>query len=548
MSKVGKVFRCAMYLRLSKEDDSIAVASNSILNQEKMIRMYIDDHDDLVFKKKYIDDGVSGSGFDRPGFNKMMEDVEAGKIDCIIVKDLSRFGRNHYECDRYMQVIFPQKGIRFIAITDHYDSNDETSETDMFLIPIKNIMNDNYCRDMSVKIRTQLNTKRKLGECVKNFAPYGYIKDPNDKHKLIIDEYAAFVVKEIFFMKLKGYSINSIVDELNERGIKSPSEYKKSQNSKYTATLQRNSVAKWCTTEVRNILSDMTYCGSMVQGRITKPTFKCKKSKPVEKEMWTVVDNTHEAIIEWPHFKAVERLLELETRIPPSQKMVYPLSGMVRCGKCGGKMIRKVKSNKYGTYHYLICSNKLDKTCDMPMIAYSEAEEVVLNALQFHIRSMVDVNYYLQNLDNSSITDSINSILLMDINEKKNEIRVIENSLAFLREKHTSGVLGDAEYSRLRKIKTAMLDEAEESLELLRRKHETSQNVADGDNSWLNIFKEYQNIGVLKREAVALFVRNVVFGSDSSVEINFVYQTELDELNKISDNVKLEQSICSEAV
>ena len=119
MQKNGKLYRCAMYLRLSKEDDSIAVASNSIINQEKMIRMYIDDHEDLVFKKKYEDDGVSGSGFDRPGFNEMMRDVDAGKIDCIIVKDLSRFGRNHYECDRYMQVIFPQKGIRFIAITDH---------------------------------------------------------------------------------------------------------------------------------------------------------------------------------------------------------------------------------------------------------------------------------------------------------------------------------------------------------------------------------------------------------------------------------------------
>ena len=413
---------------------------------------------------------------------------------------------------------------------------------------IKNIMNDNYCHDMSVKIRTQLETKRKSGECVKNFAPYGYIKDPNDKHKLIIDEYAAFVVKEIFFMKLKGYSVNSIVDELNERGIKSPSEYKKSQNSKYTATLQRNSVAKWCTTEVRHILTDMNYCGSLVQGRITKPTFKCKKSKPVDKEKWIIVEDTHEAIISRAHFKAVERLLEIETRIPPSQKMVYPLSGMVRCGKCGGKMIRKVKSNKYGTYHYLICSNKLDKTCDMPMIPYNEAEDVVLGALQFHIRSMMNVNYRLQNQDNSSIAESINNILLMDINEKKNEIRAIENSLCFLHDKHLSGVLGDAEYSRLRKIKTAMLDEAEESLEILRKKHETSQNVAERNDSWLDIFKEYQNICDLKREAVALFIRNIALYVDKRAEVTFVYETELDELIKISENLKAEQEMCSEAV
>ena len=161
---------------------------------------------------------------------------------------------------------------------------------------------------------------------------------------------------------------------------------------------------------------------------------------------------------------------------------------------------------------------------------------------------MVDVNYYLQTHDNSSITESINSILSVDITEKKNEIRAIENSLYFLHDKHLSGVLGDAEYSRLRKIKTAMLDEAEEALELLQKKHETSQSVAKGSNSWIDAFKEFENIDALRREAVALFVRNIMFNSDRKVEISFVYQTELDELNKISDNLKSEQMICSEAV
>ena len=184
----------------------------------------------------------------------------------------------------------------------------------------------------------------------------------------------------------------------------------------------------------------------------------------------------------------------------------------------------------------------------MPMIPYGEAENVVLHALQYHIRSMMNVNYRLQNHDNSSIAESIKNILLMDINEKKNEIRAIENSLCFLHDKHLSGVLGDVEYSRLRKIKTAMLDEAEESLEILRKKHETSQNVADGNDSWLEIFKEYQNISELKREAVALFVNNIALYSDKRAEVTFVYDAELDELKKISDNLKSEQDICSEAV
>ena len=161
---------------------------------------------------------------------------------------------------------------------------------------------------------------------------------------------------------------------------------------------------------------------------------------------------------------------------------------------------------------------------------------------------MIDVNYYLQNHERSSITDSINSILLMDINEKKNEIMSIENSISFLRDKHLSGVLNENEYQRLRKIKTSMLEDAEKSLEILRVKHEAAQNIGKGNDSWLEMFKQYRNIGELKREAVALFVKNVVFSPDKTVDIRFVYQAELDELNKISDNIKSEQLICSEAV
>ena len=211
-------------------------------------------------------------------------------------------------------------------------------------------------------------------------------------------------------------------------------------------------------------------------------------------------------------------------------------------------MIRKVKSNKYGDYHYLVCNNKLNKRCDMPMIPYDEAEKVVLRALQLHINKMIDVNHYLQNHDSSSITASINSILDVDIAEKKNEIRAIENSLYFLHDKHLSGALGDAEYSRLRKIKTAMLDEAEEVLEILQKKHATSQSVAKGDNSWIDAFKEFENIDVLRREAVAMFVRRIIFNSDRKVDINFVYHTELEELNKISENLKSRKSIHSKAV
>lgn len=536
-----QMYRCGSYKRLSKEDENNANISNSILNQDKMIKLYVESHDDLEIVASYVDDGVSGVGFDRPGFNQMIKDIDSGKIDCVIVKDLSRFGRNHYECDRYMQVIFPQKNIRFIAINDNYDSNNEVSDSDMFLIPIKNIINDNYCRDMSVKIRSQLETKRKMGECVKNFSPYGYVKDPDNKYQLVIDEYAAFIVREIFNMKLKGYSAQAIAKSLNDSGIKSPSEYKKSQGSNYSANLQRYSSAQWCASEVRNILADVTYCGALAQGKATKPTFKCKKTQPVSKDKWIVVENTHEAIISMPVFQAVERLLELETRISPSNDVVYSLSGVVRCGKCGGKMTRKVKSNKYGKYHYLICANKLKSTCDMPMVPYKGVEDAVLRTVQLHIETMVEVCDLISNWDLNKLLHSVNEILLSDLNEKKNEIKALENSIIFLHEKHISGVLANEEFSRLRKLKSAQLDKAEKELGILEKKWALSNGSFVKRNSWIESFQKYQNICELKREVVALFVKEIHIYADKRIDISFVYGAELDELLKLSSFLEKEQ-------
>ena len=572
------VYLTGMYKRISQEDDGGSSLSNSIINQDKLIRLYVNNHHDLKIVREYIDDGVSGVGFDRPGFSQMMKDIDDGIINCVIVKDLSRFGRNHYECDRYMQEIFPQKGVRFIAINDNYDSNNETSDTDMFLVPIKNIINDNYCRDISIKVRSQLDTKRKLGECVKNFAPYGYSKDSKNKNRLIIDEYAAFVVKEIFCMKLKGYSAQAIADELNNTGIKSPSEYKKSHGSRYCANLQQKFVAKWCASEIRNILTlvydalkekgynpinqivgyilsedptyitthnnarnlirkiltDITYCGKLAQGRMSKPTFKCKRAQPVSKEKWIVVENTHEAIVSTVIFEAVERSLDLETRIAPSQKTVYPLSGMVKCGRCGGKMNRKMKSNKYGTYYYLICNNKLKSECDMPMLPYGEAEKIVLKMLQLHIETMVDVYDFVQNQDVCKISSSMNEMLLYDINEKKKDIRALEDSLIFLHSKHIEGVLADDEFSRLRKIKSANLDKLEKELKVLEKKQQLSCGTFSDKHSWVEVFREYKNIDSLKREAVALFIKGIRVFPDKRIEVSFAYASELDEMVRLA--------------
>lgn len=218
-------YLAAVYLRLSR-DDGDKVESDSIRNQRSLLRDFANQHNDITLVKEYIDDGYSGANFERPGFQKMLEDAKEHKINCIIVKDLSRLGRNYIETGRYLEKIFPVLGIRFIAVNDHYDSADTENDADQIIVPFKNLINDAYCRDISIKIRSQFDVKRKRGQFISNYACYGYKKDPDNKNHLVIDEYAAEIVRTIFNMKLDGFSAQNIAADLSDMGVLIPTEYK----------------------------------------------------------------------------------------------------------------------------------------------------------------------------------------------------------------------------------------------------------------------------------------------------------------------------------
>ena len=226
-------YRCAAYLRLSRSDGD-QQESNSIKNQRALLNDYLGKHPELHKVDEYVDDGYSGTNFERPDFKRMMQDIENRKINCIIVKDLSRFGRNYIETGRYLERIFPFMGVRFIAINDHYDSAEENDDKGRILIPFNNLINDTYCRDISMRVRSHLDVKRKEGQFIGSFAGYGYQKDPKDKNHLIIDEYAAGIVQEIFKLKLNGMSAQHIANHLNELGVLPPNEYKRASGFNYT--------------------------------------------------------------------------------------------------------------------------------------------------------------------------------------------------------------------------------------------------------------------------------------------------------------------------
>lgn len=263
----GKVYRTAIYCRLSREDGD-KVESNSIASQRAICEDYIARQDDLeIVCEPFVDDGYSGVSFNRPNFKKLEDAIRKGTIDCIVVKDLSRFSRNYIDGGRYLEKIFPQLGIRFIAVNDAYDSLTGDPQSDSFVIPFKNLINDSYCKDISMKIRSSLEVKQKNGEFVGAFAPYGYKKSPDNKNQLIVDEAVSEYVQMIFAMYKDGFSIGRIAARLNQMGVLSPMEYKHSAGVKFDTVFKTGDTAKWTYKAVQRILTNEVYIGVLAQGK-----------------------------------------------------------------------------------------------------------------------------------------------------------------------------------------------------------------------------------------------------------------------------------------
>ena len=395
-------YNCATYLRLSRSDGD-QQESNSIKNQRALLNDYMGKHPELHKFDEYVDDGYSGTNFERPDFKRMMQDIEKRNVNCIIVKDLSRFGRNYIETGRYLERIFPFMGVRFIAINDHYDSAEENDDKGRILIPFNNLINDTYCRDISLRVRSHLDVKRKEGQFIGSFAGYGYRKDPKDKNHLIIDEYAAGIVQEIFKQKLNGMSSQRIASHLNELGVLPPNEYKRANGFNYTCGFQAGLNQKWTVVSVNRILKNESYTGTLIQGKRRKINYKVKKSHDVGSENWIRVEDAHDAIISKGEFQQVQQLLELDTRTAPSQTTVYPLSGFLRCADCGQNMIRRTVTKNGKKYQYYHCSTyKNGGGCTPHMINSEKLTESVLAAIRHQVTLLVEAEKVLSNAELAS--------------------------------------------------------------------------------------------------------------------------------------------------
>ena len=413
-------YKCGDYLRLSKEDLMKKDESTSIESQRMIIESFCKYHN-LELVAEYVDDGFSGGNFERPGFKKMIEDIEVGKIDCILTKDFSRLGRELYQTGSFIEDYFNDKGVRYIAINDGYDSLEGDS-----MISMKLTYNDYTLRDTSAKVKSAFKVRQKNGKYIGSIPKYGYLKDPVDHNHLVIDPTASLIVKRIFNMALAGNSCYRIANVLTEEKVAIPIVYKKENRG--AIITENDGYGIWRPQTIRDILTSEMYIGNMVQNTFNKIRYNSKKKRAVKKEDYIIVENTHEPIIDRETFDKVNKMLCANSRTVEKNKERYLFSGLLKCKECGHTISILEKQNKGNKSHYTQCSQYSKKgkfgICNIHRINYNLLEEDLISVVTDICKS------FLQEYDNKSLTHEANDILEEEINGLQKQIDVFTKEIA----------------------------------------------------------------------------------------------------------------------
>lgn len=531
-----KLFNAAIYIRLSREDGD-KEESDSVGNQRKLLTEYVQKREDLLLYDEYIDDGYTGTKFDRPEFQRMISDVETGAVDCIIVKDLSRFGRDYIETGRYLERYFPEKGVRFISITDNIDSMKQAYD---MLLPIKNIFNEQYARDISKKVHTAVKTKQKSGEFIGAFTSYGYKKSPADKNKLIIDEYAAEVVRRIFALYIQGYGKIRIAQLLNEEGVLCPSEYKKTMGLNYRNSNKLESTSYWCYSTVNNILHKEIYVGNMVQGKTYQ--YMRRKTRPVDKSDWIVVENTHEPIIDRETWEKAQTLLTRRTRKLDFESNVNIFAGFVKCGDCGRALVKTQWRSPDGTKRCSMSCGTYKRNgkqfCTPHTLPLKVLEGIVLSDLKAIIQNVDDLRESVKK--QKFAVPKAEEIANAEIDRMKDELERIKRLKQSVYEDYKEELISKEEYLSYRKEYLKKEELCVKQMETAEKKK--GRNVTEDvfESPWLKRLLDLKDIEVLDRGIVVEMINEIKVYENRTIKITYNFSNELEHLFSNAYSVKKE--------
>ena len=532
-------WRLGEYIRLSKEDLKKGKDdSNSVKNQRDLLNDFYQKHiEEFESVSEYVDDGHTGTDANREDFQRLLADVMSGKINCVVVKDLSRFARNYSDAGSLIDNLFVQMGVRFISLAENVDSFTNPDSVSNIIVPITNVMNDNYCYQTSKKIRQVFDYKRRNGQYIGAFAPYGYIKHPKDKHKLIVDPDAAETVKLIFSLFLQGTSKRAIALHLNEHGVPSPSAYKLLKG--LPVSTRGYDEPMWGGRMIHAILTNPTYTGDLAQGRSRVKSYKVHQIETVPREEWVEVAGTHEAIIDYETFDKVQALLKRDTRTSPEGRKLHLFSGFLKCADCGRAITRCVSKNNHVYYACSTYKNRSRTACTMHSIKHERLEAAVLFGIQYQVHLAVSYSEAIARI-NSAPTKKSQSFRLDElIATKEKELAKITRYKQSLYQDWKDGEITQQDYRSMKADYERQVAALSDVLERLTAERAELANGVDNEHPALVAFMKYQNIDKLTREALIDLVDHIKVYENGNISVKCKFA---DEFRKIAEYIEINTS------
>lgn len=517
-------YKAALYCRLSVDDRNFG-GSVSIETQKILLEQYCKDHK-ITDYKFYCDDGCSGTNFDRPSFKKMLSDIDEGKINLVIVKDLSRFGRNYVEAGMYVQR-FTDSNIRFIAADDNYDS---LVNSDDLLFPIKNVVNEMYARDVSKKTKAAKKAKASDGQFIGSKAPFGYKIDPNDRHHLIVDEPAAQVVKRIFRLASEGVGYNKMAKIFREEKVLTPIAYFNLNNPDYFKSDYWRKEFDWHVTSIRAILNNEVYLGKLVYGKQRNKSMKSKEKVRNPKEDWIVVENCHEPIITQELWDTVHKILNAKHR-PAKAGEVQMFAGLLYCSDCGHCLTYSQKQRKDGSYHgaYSCWMYKTHgkEYCASHYITFDTIYELVLIDIQrnlFQYRKNTDKFKSILSRKYQSDSQKQAEQITLEYEQKQKRCEELDKIISRLYEDNVLGRIGDERYESMSQSYELEQVEIKKALPILKSKIDELKRQSDCADNFINVIKKYTIIDKLDAAILNELIDKIVVHHKEQAEDGRTFQ------------------------
>ena len=527
-----KIYKTAAYVRLSVEDSG-KPGTDTIEGQKALLTSFIESKTDMELVSLFCDNGRTGTDFDRPQFEKMMEEVRKGRINCIVVKDLSRFGRNYKETGNYLERIFPFLGVRFIAVNDNFDTLTAERTQDGYIVPLKNLINEVYSKDISKKIDAALSVKQRNGEFIGAWAPYGYRKDPDDKHHLVINEETAPTVRQIFKWRSEGVSVVQISRRLNDAGILSPSAYLYATGEVKT---EKYKGVPWHTQILKSILAHPVYIGHMVQGRKKQSFYEGKRQTYVDEANWIIVRNTHEPIIDGETFEKVQQIAkqrksEYHERLGKFAHLEHSeniLQGLVWCPNCNRPMVR-YKNVSHGSklWYTYICPGHADDPARCPFVSIREDElnEVLFTAIQSQIQLVADLEDVVKQLNAEPEFRRQRSDAAAKLEAARRTLKRSQSLYDSLYQNYVEQLMTEQEYVTLKARYKAEAEEAERLIAVLEQEQHESK-VYTAENRFLTEFRSFMGTDTLTKEMASALIERIYVDAEKNIDIRLRYRDE----------------------